>query len=239
MKEFPKCEVNVLKNGILKEVKSIDVQYLPDECPFCHHKIFPHYLIGFMFYDSVDRFDAMFLCPDYYCEEFFHVIYLDSKYDEKLEKLSGLPFELTYILSGDFTPEKFDIEIKRISPKFVKIYNQALEAERGGLKEISGLGFRKAVEFLLKDYTINNHPQHRDTIIKMPLSQVINNYVEDIDIKEMAHRAIWLGNDEAHYSRELSSNSVVNLKKLIKLTTLWISMKYHTEKIKIAIPKRK
>lgn len=44
--------------------------------------------------------------------------------------------------------------INEISPGFVKIYNQAHEAEIRLLDDIVGGGYRKALEFLIKDICI-------------------------------------------------------------------------------------
>jgi hypothetical protein len=238
MEEYTTCLVVVLKNGTKIRDELIPVDDFPDECPFCHQKIHPSYLVGFMLYDSVNRFDAIFQCPDLTCEEFIQVMYIDVKYNEKLDKPSGKPYVLSYMSGGIFEPEKFDRQIRKISPKFIKIYNQALEADAGGLKEISGLGFRKALEFLLKDYTTLIHPQDKEKISKMPISQVINIYVKEEDIKQIAHRAIWLGNDWAHYTKAFENNTVEDLRKLIKLTTSWIEFKHNTEKYKSEIIKR-
>lgn len=48
--------------------------------------------------------------------------------------------------------KEFDSEIQEISPSFVKIYNQALAAEELNLSEIAGMGYRKSLEFLIKDF---------------------------------------------------------------------------------------
>lgn len=52
----------------------------------------------------------------------------------------------------------FSQEIKDLSPNFVKIYHQAEQAENTGLSDICGLGYRKALEFLVKDYAIAFNP---------------------------------------------------------------------------------
>lgn len=52
--------------------------------------------------------------------------------------------------------EDFPMIIKRHCKKFISIYNQALTAEKNGLTEICGLGYRKSFEFLIKDYLLKN-----------------------------------------------------------------------------------
>jgi len=42
--------------------------------------------------------------------------------------------------------------IKSVSPEFYDVYDQAQFAEEMDLKEICGMGYRKALEFLIRDY---------------------------------------------------------------------------------------
>lgn len=51
----------------------------------------------------------------------------------------------------------FDKKIDEISPKFNEIYKQALAAEVSNLNEIAGLGYRKSLEFLIKDIAIQKN----------------------------------------------------------------------------------
>jgi Domain of unknown function (DUF4145) len=238
--EYIQCNVNILFNGDILRASLISIEDLPDECPFCHQKIHPKYLTGFCFHDQIDKFTALFLCPDYNCSEYFIIEYFDDQFDEKNNKLSGKPYIIDYILGGNFIPEKFDLEIRKISPKFIKIYNQALNADSMGFNEISGIGFRRAIEFLMKDFAIRNNQNEKDKIARMHLPEVINSYIEDDDIRQMAHRAVWLGNDEAHYMREWDNYSIKDLKDLIKITSLWMGLRNRSERYKTGIaPKKK
>lgn len=47
-----------------------------------------------------------------------------------------------------------DIDFQAISPRFVTIYEQAMRAAQMGYDELVGMGYRKALEFLIKDYLI-------------------------------------------------------------------------------------
>jgi len=104
----------------------------------------------------------------------------------------------------------------------VEIYNQALAAEAGDLTEIVGIGLRKAVEFLIKDFAIHQKPSDEQDIKKSFLGNCIKNYIDDPNIKECATRAAWLGNDETHYLRKWVEKDISDLKLLIQLTVNWI-----------------
>lgn len=119
---------------------------------------------------------------------------------------------------------------------FQVIYNQANSAEQLNLLEICGVGYRKAFEFLIKDYAKKNYPDEIETIEKKALGRCINDYVEDERIKKVAKRAVWLGNDETHYVRKWEGKDLNDLKKLIELSLHWIEMEVLTESFEEDMP---
>ena len=66
--------------------------------------------------------------------------------------------------------------------------------------------------------------------------QVINKYVDDVRIKEVAKRAVWLGNDETHYVRQWDDKDIHSLKTLIDLTVHWIEAEEMTKSILKEMP---
>src|SRR5699024_2819467 len=109
------------------------------------------------------------------------------------------------------------------------IYNEAFHAEQTGLSLISGIGYRKALEFLVKDYLIYLEPDDESKILEKQLTPCIN-MLDNHNIKEIARRASWLGNDEAHYMRKWEDKDINDLKKLIELTVYFISMDISAKK---------
>jgi hypothetical protein len=101
------------------------------------------------------------------------------------------------------SPQKanFAESVSKVSTDFIEIYNQAIAAESAGLDEIAGIGLRKALEFLIKDFCINQHPTEIVAIKNMDLGPCIKKYCDDARLISAASRAVWLGNDEAHYTR--------------------------------------
>ena len=142
------------------------------------------------------------------------------------------------------TPNKFEYvdnafqkDILKYSSSFPLVYNQALTAEKNGLSEICGLGYRKAFEFLIKDYLLKKHPKAEHAKIKsMHLSPCINQYVTSDEIKLLAHRVLWLGNDHAHYLKKWKGKTLDDLKRLIDLTIRWILIKDELEKVHKSMP---
>jgi hypothetical protein len=136
-----------------------------------------------------------------------------------------------------FEPE-FSESLTIISPMFCAIANEANNAEQQEWKLIAGPGYRKALEFLVKDYLCRLRPNDIEKIKSMQLAACIANYVDDSRIKATAARAAWLGNDETHYVRKWEDKDLDDLKKLIQLTCHWIEMQELTESVIRDMPER-
>jgi Domain of unknown function (DUF4145) len=128
--------------------------------------------------------------------------------------------------------------IQELSPSFVNIYSQALEAEEAGLNEVCGPALRRALEFLVKDYLIQNNMASEATIKATALGTCIHNYVSDSNVKICADRATWLGNDAAHYDRKYSTHDITHLKELITLTVFWLNSEVMTKKYRNDLTKK-
>jgi hypothetical protein len=120
--------------------------------------------------------------------------------------------------------------ISELSPDFCEIYKQSMIAEQRGLNQISGMGYGKALEFLVKDLLVKDKKDKEAEIKAMPLSRCIQSYIDDTRIKECAQLATYLRNDETHYIRKWVDKDVEDLKVLIELTLRWIESVKLTEK---------
>jgi len=58
------------------------------------------------------------------------------------------------------------VEIDSVSARFCTIYNQSRAAEDHGLLEIAGVGYRKSLEVLVKDFCVALRPADSATIKK-------------------------------------------------------------------------
>lgn len=189
----------------------------PDTCPYCKAYITP---IPIYAYRNHPRATAFFMCPNTKCNTTFLAEYLilDKVFQYLRVKNSPTP---------NF--KNFQIEISELSPDFIKIYNEAYQAEQMGLSEICGAGYRKALEFLIKDYSKKKFPKEVEKIQSMLLGKVIDSYIPDDRVKNMAKRAAWLGNDEVHYIKKWENKDLTDLKNLIDLTVHWILMEILSE----------
>lgn len=194
-------------------------------CPICKSKISPVYIASSL---NTEKTATVFNhCRS--CHNSFVTNYAITKSSKSLSSHIYYDSKLTSSEPFRYTKQKFDQTIINLSPQFDKIYNQALAAESSGLDEIAGLGYRKALEFLVKDFAIHLHPDKSAEIKSMPLSQCITNYVDAQNIKTLATRSAWIGNDEAHYIRKQEDRDVSDMKSFIQATVYFVGMILITE----------
>lgn len=194
------------------------------QCPICKKNISPIFLNGvYKVYENYAKMDCHFLCNG--CEHTFIGTY-------NADMISSSSYRVANIVSVEpnhYTKEEFDKFIESLSPQFTKIYNQALAAETSGLDEIAGLGYRKSLEFLVKDFAIHENPDNEEDIKKLMLSPCIKKYIDYPQIKTLVERSAWIGNDEAHYIRKQADRDVSDMKAFIKATVYFIAMVLITE----------
>ena len=215
---------------IIKLNKSNSVSvYKPSECNYCNKGVDLIFCDAFI----AEFYSESILCVSYKCPVCQQIII--CKYNLSTLGYSNMfnspipPFET---LGGAGVSKVFSNEINELSPSFVKIFNDAYRAEQIGLTEVVGLGYRRAFEFLIKDYAISkeNDDAKKENIKKMQLSQVINIYFPDGEIKKLITRATWIGNDFAHYETKHSDINLEDLKQLILLSVSRIDESIKTKK---------
>lgn len=142
------------------------------------------------------------------------------EYDDKEYKMESL----NHSAPVNFKEREFDDKLKKLSPQFVKVYNQALKAEDFSLDEISGLGYRKALEFLIKDFAIYNNPEKEEQIKSTWMMKCLKEYIDNEKIKTLAEKSEWIGNDEAHYVKIQDDRDINDMKSFIDALVYFVSM---------------
>lgn len=193
-------------NGLSIELET------PCICPHCYKGI-EAIKKGNLYVEETDEMYVLFFCN--LCKKVFIAKYIEvSKYS-----CNPLKYE---IIQQKETKKKFEKSIEEKFPNFCNIYNQSLEAENYNLDQVAGVGYRKALEFLIKDYCIFRNPDLEEKIKEDFLGPVIDSYVEAPKIKATAKVATWLGNDETHYVRKYEDKDIDDLKKFIQATVSFI-----------------
>lgn len=216
--------------------------YEPTECPLCKRAIKPDLLHSSIFCgnDNAKYISELFLCRA--CDRTFvaQSAYVSASWTDSqghyYSDNMGFASQLLYIGPQMFEPQKFDDKIEKLSPQFAKIYNQALAAESYGLDEIAGIGYRKALEFLVKDYCIHANPDKEEEIKAARLSACINKFIDNPQIKDLSTRAAWIGNDETHYIRKQEGRDVNDLKSFIQAMIYFVGMSLIAEDAKSIPP---
>lgn len=191
----------------------------PNKCPHCFNGIKPPIIYKTAFDDKLKLPVAIFFqCPS--CQKYFTNAY--KVYGAFDNSISGYGSELIEYTYKAFVEYNLPTELNGISPTFVDIYTQSLTAESDGLSQICGIGYRKSIEFLVKDFLISFQKEDSEKIAKLPLSQAINK-LESPKIKSLALASVWLGNDETHYQRKYADKDITDMKKFIRALAYFIS----------------
>lgn len=211
--------------------KDFKLNKIQDFCPLCHSSIKPVYR-----YAWVDNrgLQAVFECPNENCKKLFIAYYRISTTDER----SKLETEYYYSNSEPIRVKEkaFSETIKNTSAQFCEVYNEAQIAEQRRLKNICSAGYRRALEFLIKDYLIHEKKDEKEEIEHKSLFDCIEQYVDDSRIKECAKKAAWLSDGETHYYRKWGDKDLNDLKVIIELTVNWIESESLAKKIMEEIP---
>lgn len=225
-----------------KEPISVKVNRLPDTCPICHFNIDSLYVTGLLPVPKIElatyiTIQTIFKCPRIDCQQLFIADYIEHGvlYDGK-PTYNFQSFVFEAVSPYRYQTKIFPDSICKISAMFCNIFNQAAEAESLKLTDIAGCGYRKALEFLVKDFLISEDPNNEESIKEMWLMNAIKNKIQDTNIQKCATRATWIGNDETHYLRKWNDRDISDLKRLITLTVNWIENSILTQEYEKEMP---
>lgn len=198
----------------------------PSKCPHCGRTMSPLHVgqsmsseISNVSYEG--RFSVIFRCSFEDCLKYFVIEYINDNY------------ESASMVNYTYRPPikvKLPENIEKVSPVFVEIYSQATVAEAEVLNQIAGVGYRKAAEFLIKDYAISKNKDDEEKIKTIMLGQVIADYLNDFPkIQALAKSVAWIGNDETHYVRRHDDKDIEDLKKFIISAAQFIAADYDAD----------
>ncbi len=225
---------------MIKVIRSKQIEYpsvnlnfkvdMPRNCPHCGVVLEPTALSSH-FVEMADLDDPHYkiyvhwLCPSCakaFCSEYE---YIGPRYSTERDEATLIQTDPKFCSSPTF-----DAEIEKVSKDFVKIYTQSHKAEQLGFDKICGMGYRKALEFLVKDFAINFHPEEVEKIKKQPLAQCIENFIDSPKIKTLSKASAWIGNDETHYCRQHEDYNIEHLKAFINAIVSYINSELELKK---------
>lgn len=225
-------------NGISNVVMLNGYFFEPSECPICKRKIKPNFLFGYI---NIEKNMMYLLLECLGCNRCFiksckcelknAFSVADINRPKGPAEVRELDENSDTIISPNIPNQiVFSDYIINVSSKFVEIYNQAYAAECYSLNEIAGIGYRKSIEFLIKDFlSIGKTDEEKEAVKTKALAQCISQDINNANLKIAASRAVWIGNDETHYIRKHTDKDITDLKRLIDLTVRWIEMECMTK----------
>lgn len=190
----------------------------PEKCPHCGSDFVPTVL------DSIEYPSGNKYVGVLYCELCSNISFIDV-YQPKNQKLA---------IVKSLYPQKaiFDLphEIKKFYPDFANFYQQAITAEVCNLKDICGMGLRKALEALIKEYALQKFPLEEKHIKNEFLSATVKR-IKNEHIQILARKISWLCNDQVHYSYiKHPEYGLSDIKDFIKALCYFILMEKIFEK---------
>lgn len=190
----------------------------PRLCNHCNNTGEQIFLSGVLTESNVEYYNAIGLFKCFYCEaittHFLNRI-TDFRKGEYYFSVDAIPKNTSPINTELSLNETIQLKFKN----FVEIYQQAAKAEEANLDKIAGMGYRKALEFLVTDF-----------LIQYPTSEITEEWLTDPKttlgakiekfsnerIKKLAKAISFLGNDETHYTRRHPEHDTESIKMFIK-----------------------
>ena len=191
----------------------VTIDRCPDECPICHTSLNFKLIAAAYHYHRAPRVQVVFRCMKSACSELFIATY---------HKVSEGLFGLKEVVPISPKPQQHSAVIQGLSPMFQGIYAQAVAAESSGLRQLSGIGFYKALDFLIRDFLLSEHSEHDAQISASTLARCIENFIEDANIRSCAKVARCFSDRQSFHTMQWESKDIENIKLLIRLTVNWI-----------------
>lgn len=200
--------IELLKGTFIEQQMERAMEFeinVEDECPICHYGIDMSQDL-YRNYHDIHSDDLEFNIFTIHCCQHCHNGFVVRHH---MRVVDGVIVEESQMLFPSEIKELFnDIEISSISPRFCDIYNQCHIAKNNNLTYLYGMGYRKAIEYLVKDYAIKENPGEQAVIENKTLHNCIVDYFKNSEAKDALLACKWIGNDETHY---VNNNTIEEL----------------------------
>lgn len=227
-----KIDIKVFDSKQISDSKIETKVQIEDNCPICHKAGKPEYANGCLI-RSFNEGEKPQVFVVWYCTNCKR--YYISLYHMK-SNLQDVELDTLYPYPKEFDEQTLPQDIKDEYPDFTKIYSEACECDKQGLLTIAGTGYRKALEFLVKDYLQQEQRLNQKDIGDCRLEKCCKKI--DIEfIRDLANAATWLGNDETHYIVKHPEYDLQQMKAFLTALISSIHNKHELDKAKILLSK--
>lgn len=205
------------------------VDKYPSKCPYCKHYIRVTRIEGKSTTTDERQLYLSFMCPN--CEQVFITLYnIESYLNQDCTGYSGKAkalYKYKREMFPDYSTKEFDKIILDNFKDFVNIYNQSYKAEQAKLNDVAGSGYRKALEYFIKDFCIEILQIDKSQIENKFLGNVIKEHITDQRIIDMAEKAAWLGNDQTHYDVKWADKDINDLKRILDVIIYFVEIELY------------
>ncbi|MBL1224805.1 DUF4145 domain-containing protein [Enterococcus sp. BWR-S5] len=168
-----------------------------------------------------DEYPGIITCACQYCgSTTIHFMYTGVRSNPNGYETEKFLISSKTIPSEKETPLVFPKSLSEKFSNFIEIYNQSQEAEEMSLDKIAGMGYRKALEFLVTDfllqYPVDGVTEEWLTNPKITLGTKISK-IENPRLQDLSKAISYLGNDETHYSRQHPEHDINSIKAFINV----------------------
>lgn len=163
---------------------------------------------------------------------FTHLCTRCSKYHYTMQAIranDGEAEEL-FLCYPEYSVEKVPTLLLEHCPNFSRVYSQALRADSEGLEDLAGMGYRAALEFLIKDYALAFNLDTLEDIAKLKtLSTTISHYFNKKNGELLAFNTAEVvsivGNDFTHWYKE-HDFTLSDIKNYLDIMITYINAKF-------------
>ena len=163
---------------------------MPNQCPYCqkNNHVQPEKILELPLCTDDTAILVSAKCNE--CGKHYIVIFQRSKDKRQLDFLQLVP-----ILQENAEYE----DLFALSPAFEMIHRQSMQAYQIGLGRLAVIGFRTAIEVLMKDFVISELGEDREKVAPISLNNMIQQYFKSLEDRDYARAVQALGNDCTHY----------------------------------------
>lgn len=167
----------------------------PSTCPFCGIETDATTLSVSQINYKADSWLYVVAYKCTLCQKRFVGLYEKIKVNghEKLDYIEVLPRQ-----AGKELPECLAV----ISPRFIEVHKEAEGAESFGFTDLAAMGYRKALEILVKDFAISELGKTEEEVAAKKLEVAIGLYLQQEELVKTADVVRILGNDHTHYKEK-------------------------------------
>lgn len=176
---------------------------IPKKCPHCHFSNQPTLNANYVYkYDEGYLQVFSWICT--HCSKYYTTGHTRKDSDDKDSQF--------LFIFPSLQPREFDKLISDLSPRFIEIYQEANWSEQQGNFTVAGMGYRLALEILVKDYAIIELGLSEDDVAKKSLFNAIEEYLPSAEQVAAADVVRLKGNDYAHYKEKFDNVEFEDMK---------------------------